>query len=195
MTAQKLSLFATPIYIKDVENFDEIQKEFQTIYDDHIEKNRFADPFKDDRLETTDGQWNDIMEEYRPMAFLNELYDSVMDYSSDFKNAPKSIDITQSWMTRMKQHSYCHIHRHSGHGGAHLTGVYYFKAEESDAKLFFESPVIEGHCAPVGEFDPFAVVPKTGQLVIFPAWLPHGITTQTPDRDRISISFHIKFKF
>ena len=34
---------------------------------------------------------------------------------------------------------------------------------------------------------------KDGRLIIFPAWLSHGVPANRSNRDRISVSFNIMF--
>jgi uncharacterized protein (TIGR02466 family) len=38
------------------------------------------------------------------------------------------------------------------------------------------------------------LTPNTGDLIIFPSWLKHGVSTNNSSKDRISISFNIKFE-
>lgn len=37
-----------------------------------------------------------------------------------------------------------------------------------------------------------SISPVDGMFILFPDWLEHGVSTQTTDGERISISFNIK---
>ena len=149
----KINLFSTPIYQFqfDGELLEKIQEEFQVVYDDHVNNNKFQDPFRDRRMELSNGTFNaDIFTEYQPMVFLNNLSVVLKDYVSDFVQTEYDAEIRASWMTRMQLNQYCHIHSHSDFFGAHISGVYYFKAQPDDANLFFETPVNEAAFTPIG---------------------------------------------
>lgn len=198
MTSKKINLFSTPIYYKQFEgeSLAKVQSELQVAYDDHIENNLFADPFRDGRMETSNGTFaEDVFEKYRPMTLLNGIGDAVKDYMADYTNSEYDAIINNAWMTRMRQNTYCHVHSHSGYGGAHISGVYYFKTEPDDAYLFFETPNEASAFSPVGKSSPERINPRVGQLLLFPSWLKHGVTTQKHDRDRVSVSFNIGLRF
>jgi uncharacterized protein (TIGR02466 family) len=81
--------------------------------------------------------------------------------------------------------------------------VYYAKANKNCGNLEFNTPVPAmqyselglGHC--VKEYNAFtaarhSVPPKTGMLLIFPAWLVHNVTQNNSGEDRISFAFDVK---
>ena len=90
-----------------------------------------------------------------------------------------------------------HIHQNSV-----FSGVYYVSTSGNDGNIVFQHPAInhqyhltQNH---VGEFNNFtsarfSVVPNSGKLIIFPAWLQHYVEPNTQDTDRISISFNTNF--
>jgi uncharacterized protein (TIGR02466 family) len=194
----KINLFPTPIYQLQLEGdtLNRVQQELKVAYDDHIASDLFKDPFDDNRMQTTNGTFGeDIFSKYRPMEFLNVISGALKDYITDFVQQEYDAIITNAWMTRMQQHEYCHIHSHSGYDGAHISGAYYYKAEPEDACLFFETPLAAGPYTPIGNNSTVKIQPAVGQLLLFPSWLQHGVTTQNHDRDRVSVSFHLGLKF
>jgi len=77
-----------------------------------------------------------------------------------------------------------------GHSGALLSGCYYLVVAEKSGKIVFNDP------RPVVEYSPgkmggpnartFSVMPKTGQLIIFPSWLEHSVLPNQSNSKRIS---------
>jgi uncharacterized protein (TIGR02466 family) len=194
----KINLFPTPIYQLQLadDNLDKVQQELTVAYNDHVVNNLFKDPFNDNRMQTSNGTFSeDIFNKYRPMTFLNIISESLRDYVSDFVQQEYEAIISNAWMTRMRKSEYCHIHSHSGCGGTHISGVYYYKADPTDGCLFFETPLSAGPYTPIGNNSAVRIEPQVGQLVLFPSWLQHGVTTQNYDRDRISVSFNIGIRF
>jgi len=98
-----------------------------------------------------------------------------------------------TWFSLFKKGNYAHIHNH---GLADISGVYYYKTNGKDGKIFFESPnphfdtsrcyFWKGYRR---EYDP-----EEGHILLFPSWLRHGVETNQTDDVRISLSFNIKFK-
>jgi uncharacterized protein (TIGR02466 family) len=79
-----------------------------------------------------------------------------------------------------------------------LSGVYYVQAEANSGQVFFldprPAPVMM--LPPVTEHSPWTFnqvryQPKPGRMLIFPAWLQHGVESNPGPTDRICISFNI----
>jgi uncharacterized protein (TIGR02466 family) len=86
------------------------------------------------------------------------------------------------------------------HVGKFFSVVYYVKANANSGKLYFTNPDVGkqfaiDHHNVVGTYNQYNtcvkwVIPKTGRLVIFPAWLSHHVEPMNTDEDRISIGFN-----
>ena len=79
-----------------------------------------------------------------------------------------------------------------------LSGAYYVQAEPACGKLFFldPRPVATFAVAPVTGYTPWTYQkvnyqPTPGRLVLFPAWLPHGVEPNLSDADRVAVSFNV----
>lgn len=98
--------------------------------------------------------------------------------------------IVESWASLFRKNSYGHIHSHAQ---SDIAGVYYFKTNGDDGNIFFEAPApnldTSTHFQHLA--GRYCHKPVDGKLILFPAWLRHGIETNTTDSDRISISFNI----
>jgi len=73
------------------------------------------------------------------------------------------------------------------HPGSLLSGVYFSQVPPSAGRLLLEDP--RGPLPPF--HDRFTVVPTTGDLVMFPSWLPHQVTSTVSDEPRVSWSFNV----
>ena len=86
-----------------------------------------------------------------------------------------------------KENNYAHIHDHIQ---TDIAGVYYFQLAEDDkdqAELFFVSPL-------PNDSSYQSVKAKQGELLLFPGWLKHGVTTHMSSDDRVSFSFNLKMR-
>lgn len=134
---------------------------------------------------------NDI-ENYQFTEFKKALDTHIALYCKyiNFEKVPYTVS---SWLTKMDSGNYGHIHNHAY---VDISGVYYVQTNGDDGSIFFESPnqvMATSYC-----FNQLSnrwyVPPKIGKLLIFPGWLNHGITTNTTDSTRISLSFNIMFE-
>jgi len=104
--------------------------------------------------------------------------------------------ITQSWInyTTINQSH----HRHS-HANSYISGVFYIDAKKGVDKINFYKP---GHRELVLNIDRinnfnsgswwFSV--ETGDVVLFPSYLEHGVGNKKGTNTRISLSFNVFFK-
>lgn len=83
-----------------------------------------------------------------------------------------------------------------------LSGAYYVQAAPGCGKLFFQDPrpVASFVVAPVTGHTPWTYQkvtyePTPGRLLLFPAWLPHGVEPNLSDGDRVVISFNVGLKW
>lgn len=113
-----------------------------------------------------------------------------------FKNY--NIDLTNMWFNSHEIGMWNKLH---SHGLCGLSGVYYLKCPKGSGKIVFERNLLEksileaswGFCET--SFEPrqttFEVIPKEGDLLIFPSWLNHWVDRSTAVENRISIAFNI----
>jgi uncharacterized protein (TIGR02466 family) len=86
------------------------------------------------------------------------------------------------------------------HPNNYLSGVYYVQTMEGADSIFFSDPRPQAIVVrpPFGKDNAYtgnevSMEAKEGRLIIFPAWLSHGVPPNRGNRDRISISFNIMF--
>lgn len=86
------------------------------------------------------------------------------------------------------------------HPNNYLSGVYYVQVADGADTIFFGDPRPQAIVVspPVREENIYTgneavVEARAGRLVIFPAWLSHGVPPNRSHNDRISVSFNVMF--
>lgn len=194
--------FPIPLYINRVQqkNFDAIQTDFQRVVDDLNANNKFV--YREDwqSHKTSDVTFSkNLFDEYNLQLFQQELDEHIFTYLQIIgspvaaKEELFKYKIFGSWMTSSDKKDYAHIHTH---GSSDISGVYYFKTNGNDGDIFFENPMRyleNSYC--FSHLNARAVwKPEVGKIILFPGWMPHGVTTNTTDNNRISVSFNILFE-
>jgi uncharacterized protein (TIGR02466 family) len=100
--------------------------------------------------------------------------------------------ITSMWLNVHGKHGFNHAHVHSG---AWYSGVYYINCTEKTGNISFTDPrpgaensFYHQHLEPSN----YTIKPITGDLILFPAWLPHLVEPNQDIENRISIAFNIE---
>ena len=102
--------------------------------------------------------------------------------------------MTTLWININPKFSYHadHIHPYS-----HISGVFYVSCSEDSGDIVFKDPrpVRTMAMPPTTEStkentDVITLHPQEGKLLLFPAWLTHGVEQNTTDTDRVSMSFN-----
>ena len=209
--------FSTPIYatrIKD--NLDEIQTELGRSY----RKTTFT--YKEEfgmthQLSDTTFSGNVIVE-HGLTLFEQVIHFHLCNYmtgikfpqdggrSSKTKIEDVKYTISQSWWSKFGYRDYAHVHNH---GNSDVSGVYYFKAPSSEeissfdtpwgtqpeGNIYFSSPAPSSVTSFVYAHYAFkqSMLAEVGKMVLFPAYLDHGVTTNETKQDRVSLAFNINF--
>ena len=76
----------------------------------------------------------------------------------------------------------------------HYVAVYYLQSEGTGDIVFANPMNITEGCNPYAPFvSTMAFSPSSGDLLIWPAWLPHETEVNTSDQHRINIAMNIRF--
>jgi len=182
-------LYPTPVYCASVENFYDIQNEIKGV----IEESNF-DYFsgfgKTHKLSDHFNSNNNYLMGDLPL-FTKELNTHIQRYCKQLKYNTDEYQFVNSWITLFEKGDYAHIHNH---GDVDFSGVYYYQKESDTQDFFFESPV-EGAKISAAYYGGRIYPPtKTGDLMLFPGWLNHGVDRIKIDGERYSISFNIELK-
>jgi uncharacterized protein (TIGR02466 family) len=100
--------------------------------------------------------------------------------------------VTSMWLNVHGQHGFNHVHVHSG---AWYSGVVYLQVTEKSGQIMFTDPRpgadMSFHHRRI-EKDTSAVRAKVGDIILFPAFLPHLVEPNCDTVERISISFNME---
>ncbi len=184
------NIFPTPIYYSIVDNLQTVQEEISNCIES-IEFGINSRWGKTHYLSDPTFKTN-FIQKYNLNNFKKTLDTHLTYYCSEMGLSCKPYKITSSWMSLFRKNNYGHIHNH---GYVDVSGVYYFKTNEDDGKIFFLCPTPSMESSFL--YQDLAVrwehKPIVGKLLLFPGWLSHGIQTNETDDDRISLSFNINF--
>ena len=111
-------------------------------------------------------------------------------YPTKVKNyGPPDIDYWTNVNEPMSKNS---MHNHALH---HFVACYYIQAEGTGDIVFHNPANLLEQCHPHSPFTSrMAFQPRTGDLLVWPAWMPHEVEMNTSDMQRINIAFNIRFK-
>ena len=135
--------------------------------------------------------------------YVNTYADGVSSYMPGaFKKLPTGWELHGLWINYQKANEYNPPHHHDGD----LSFVIYLQVPEEIVKENEKMQGVHNNpgpgmiCFDMGPTMPFYIggnnmMPKVGQVFIFPAWLSHHVLAFKSDVERISVSGNIKFKY
>ena len=189
-------LFPTPIYIKNLYGAKELNKKLFKLIK--------AWSKKDKGLEKTNsgGGWHSpatmqTKKEFKPL--IDELFTMQYEIYKDYGMQPKPA-LGNMWANINYPGSYNRQHMHPN---SQWSGVYYVQAPKDSGYLSIEDPrpgpnlILPERTQglPKALWRVVNYPPIEGQLIMFPAWLPHGVyLNQSKEKGengwRVSISFN-----
>ena len=127
-----------------------------------------------------------------------DLHTKVIDYFSEVVCPNDSIIpyITQSWINYTEANQFHHRHNHPN---SYVSGVFYINTDKEVDKIrFFKDDFkrIELECKKFNEFNAtsWSCPVETGDIVLFPSTLNHGVDRKKGTNTRISLSFNVFIK-
>ena len=125
---------------------------------------------------------------------MSEFALSVGNNMSTEKDAtlpPISIEMEEYWVTVMPPGSYQRIHSHPPNN---LSGTIILQAPEGSGDLYIPSPYINGIENIIATHKEYIMFPRARQGLLYPSSLPHYVSRNESDDDRVSISYNLKLK-
>ena len=186
--------FSTPIWISQIENYENINEELKNfIYNQ--KKNNPKGTLKSNIKGWHSEQFNlqneslkNFLEALRP-----NIEKSIIDMGWDTKN--QITKITSMWSIINKKESFNEKHHH---GNSALSAAYYVNANQDSGDIVFYDPrhaFIFSHpeASQINDLNAQvkSITPKSGTLILFPSYLEHSVKPSTSEEDRIVISFNI----
>ena len=192
-----LKYFPLPIFRYKVENYGTFNKELK----EYIYKLKEED--NEGVIRSNRGGWHSKSFAVREkgsiqhrftQALSSYIFDAIKCYG--WKCIPERIVVSEMWAIINKPRDFNVIHTHPN---AYLSAAYYVKAPENAGKFVIEHPLsVARHSYPAiekkTEFNVkgAALNIEEGDLLLFPAYLPHKVNENKSDQDRIVISFNVQ---
>ena len=127
-----------------------------------------------------------------------DLYKIVLDYFDKVVCTDNSIVpyITQSWLNYTKNKQFHHTHSHAN---SYVSGVFYINADKKVDKIKFykdNNSLFKLKTTKFNIFnsDSWWYSIKTGDVILFPSSLRHGVNKKEGKNIRISLSFNVFLK-
>lgn len=129
---------------------------------------------------------------------FNSLLDKVLENSKKIAMHLSKKDVPQMVIRSMWGNinpkggfNFTHVHPSSW-----MSGVYYIQLPEGNNEIVFEDPrparMMDFQRSSLIKDEYFTHYSKVGQLLLFPSWLPHFVSPNTSNENRISISFNVE---
>lgn len=186
------NLFTTPIYQVKIDN-KILHDRFIEVYDDLEAKGKFkyrAD-WMSHKLSDGDFQEN-LINIYQLDEFKKVIDEHLGHYLAGLEyHRPSWWKIVECWMTAYDKGDFAHLHTHMP---SDISGVYYVRTSGNDGRIFFMNPnqmVNTPMYRHIG--DRTFIEPEDGMLILFPAWLNHGVEPNRTDDRRLSVAFNVNF--
>lgn len=141
---------------------------------------------------------NDVTGEIRNLIdIINRRLYYMSSYLGYTKNKTLAVDNAWININNKGDHNIWHDHTSSI-----IVIIYYVSVPENSGNLILRSPIQNyedflqaDHISSYNSYNSatYTYVPKAGELVMFPSWLMHRVTSNETDEDRISIAFNSYF--
>ena len=185
------SLFPEPVYVSTIGRAL-TKTELKTInkYKKETHKN-------DGNITSND---NYVLENKTLKNLKEDLQKRVIDYFDKVVCTSNSIIpyITQSWINYTETNQFHHRHFHSN---SYVSGVFYINAQKEVDSIAFYKPgeIQKAIHLMVTQYNQFNSANwgcsiQTGDVVLFPSSLHHGVQKKKGNNIRISLSFNVFFK-
>ena len=212
-------LFPTPVYreFATIATYDSIQQEIQACLK-HIKENDdlenvsyiYKDAGKRKQENPLGGYFisDDLIGKHNLTNLEKRIYEVLENYLSAVEwtaiiDNPDPVvpnlkggnfKIMNSWINIAEKGVKHDYHSHPGYT---IAGVYYYRVSDEQGGLCFNNPnmMIYNASFPECRTSPQSVeiIPKDGDIILFPAWLQHSTMENSTDEERISIAFNINF--
>ena len=191
-----LKFFPQPIFKYKIEEHEKINKELLSYIYNLKENNKvgversnvYGWHSENFNLKDT----NSIQHKFL-MSLTKYIFDVFENYGWEID--PKKIVCTEMWAIINKKNNFNLEHTHPNN---YLSAAYYVKAPENCGSFIISNPnIISKERVTLSdrntEFNQNVahIKPRAGDLLLFPAYLPHSVGMNKSDEDRIVISFNI----
>tara|TARA_B100001248_G_scaffold261045_1_gene250968 strand:- start:226 stop:834 length:609 start_codon:yes stop_codon:yes gene_type:complete len=188
--------FPQPIFHYELDNYKRHNKELSK----YIYELQKKDP--DGVARSNQGGWHSKPfnlkdKENAPFKFFIDIQRYVADTFQEYgwKYEPGKVNLTEMWAIINKKNNFNLEHTHPNN---YLSAAYYVKAPDNCGSFKVTNPnLISRERITASEKNTefnqniAQIKPKEGDLLLFPAYLPHSVGMNLSEEDRIVISFNI----
>jgi|TARA_X000000950_G_scaffold88078_1_gene110923 uncharacterized protein (TIGR02466 family) len=193
------NFFSTPIYMGNIENRGDVDKELSDATDRAIFKNDWQ-PDNDTANTTFNPQGStDIIREFNMQKIRSHIIDHANKYLKeiDYSYKQDSLQILGSWLNTFEKDQVIGLHEH-GYQPNTFSGSYYYKVPKNSGNIQFKStnPFVISFPHQSDKYSNLLnVEPESGMILLFPSWLMHKVLPNKSDETRISLAFNIYFDY
>lgn len=181
--------FPVPIW------FDDVSLDFEKVKSKCLDLRNNNHP---NRIISNRGGWQSHDLRLNDHQEFNEVSDVINNKIAEFNNSinPQfKSRLDNCWININDRNNFNTSHIHPF---ALFSGVLYIAADENAGDLVFYNTFHPWKYSPIENYGSqlfhsrVTYKPRTGMLVIFPAWLEHSVDPSNSDNNRISIAFNIQ---
>jgi uncharacterized protein (TIGR02466 family) len=169
--------------------------------EEYCQRKKIEDPVG--RVLSNKGGWqsNDLyVKDGELKELTNVVIDRIRNLANQFEYSNSdNLNIDNFWINinKKKDKNVPHIHPVSV-----ISTVYYVKVPDNSGEIIFHTPLQNYDEFIFGNMikkynaynsSTYNYIPKVGDLLIFPSWLSHNVSTSQSEEERISISFNSNF--
>lgn len=209
---QTTGWFSVPMYYGTVDNVNLMNRHLKPIVNKIRESKDLSNQWGDNTPTSfthfnEDGSVSDMDPHHFPVKeFEDEIAQRCGNYIGHIRGETFTPDgyspiitVMESWVNFAGKGHYQHYHTHPI---SDVSGVYYYQSDGNTPIIFQPpNPAIDYHYFPFNFCEiemKYQLFPKTGDMILFPSWVPHAVRERnlmaddSNEEERISISFNIR---
>lgn len=138
-------------------------------------------------IEYRSGSWLIDKINHELSTVVNYYLESDAAYNKTF--SPRGMDI-ESWTNVNNPGSSNHLHSHKAFD---YVALYYIQGTGTGGLTFYNPANYLLDCSPNSPFTSmYTYLPNDGDLLIWPAWIPHSVDVNNSNRQRINVAYNIR---
>ena len=191
------SIFQTPIFLESLDGLtdgDGLYEFIDECCDGMTDKDWYFTASKYEFIQSR----RTLHKEKKLENFCDAIYKAIDDVCGVYQYPKKeyTAEITEMWGNKQKPGQHFKTHTHFNNI---FSGTFHLNEHEKFPCLKFFRPVENTFDLFTDEYNQFnqgsfSVPTKKDGLVIFPAWLRHGVDTNEADIDRLGIAFNVMLR-